>query len=562
MKDQADKIVSYLMQTKAIDETKAKEAQNDNETLWSLLIDLFKNHTISLDEIELRLSIDAARFLSNFAKYMGYEYCDLDSCEIDYTISSHIPMEKLKHYEALPIKEDSKSVYIAFKDSSNLNTQKSIQYLFNDKLIKPIVCRPHQIDKYLNKLDLDKNIQELIANIKQELISSENMQDSSSGILKLIHIILKTAILARGSDIHIEPTQKSCIIRTRIDGILSETFVFDKDIYPPLSSRLKLLSNIDIAEKRKPQDGRFSTNVLDKEYDFRVSTLPTIHGESVVLRVLDKSKVMIKLENLGMKKHSLERFKKFLKAPYGIVFVTGPTGSGKTTTLYAALNAIKSVKSKIITIEDPVEYQLSLISQTQVNEKASLSFSSALRSILRQDPDVIMVGEVRDKETLKIALQAALTGHLVFSTLHTNDSVSAITRLTDMGIEPYLISGALVGIEAQRLIRKLCPHCKAPTSISKEMVDDETFDMLKNHQIYRHVGCEKCSQTGYMGREIISEILPISEKISSMIALGLSNKEITQQAKKEGFSDMYSDGLLKVVQGITSIDEVLRVAKS
>ena len=326
-------------------------------------------------------------------------------------------------------------------------------------------------------------------------------------------------------------------------------------------SRMKLLSNMDIAERRRPQDGRFSAQILDKEYDFRISTLPILNGESIVLRILDKSKVIINLEDLGMHPDNFAKFKKSMKAPYGIILVTGPTGSGKTTTLYGALNDIKSVKTKIITVEDPVEYQLNMIQQVHVNEKAGLTFVSALRSILRQDPDVIMIGEIRDQETLRIAIQAALTGHLVFSTLHTNDAISALPRMIDMGIEPYLVSGALVCIEAQRLVRKLCPHCKQKITLSQKAFDEVKKFVPENYQFYKSVGCPQCSQTGYLGREMISEILPISDHIASMVANGASKDELKSVAYEEGFIDMFHDGVIRAANGITTLEEVYRVAK-
>jgi len=343
--------------------------------------------------------------------------------------------------------------------------------------------------------------------------------------------------------------------------MLSETFIFDKDIYPPMVSRMKLLSNMDIAERRRPQDGRFSAQILDKEYDFRISTLPILNGESIVLRILDKSKVIINLEDLGMHPDNFAKFKKSMKAPYGIILVTGPTGSGKTTTLYGALNDIKSIKTKIITVEDPVEYQLNMIQQVHVNEKSGLTFVSALRSILRQDPDVIMIGEIRDQETLRIAIQAALTGHLVFSTLHTNDAISALPRMIDMGIEPYLVSGALVCIEAQRLVRKLCPHCKQKITLSQKAFDEVKKFVPENYQFYKSVGCPQCSQTGYLGREMISEILPISDHIASMVANGASKDELKSVAYEEGFIDMFHDGVIRAANGITTLEEVYRVAK-
>ena len=343
--------------------------------------------------------------------------------------------------------------------------------------------------------------------------------------------------------------------------MLAELFIFDKDLFPPLVSRMKLLSNMDIAERRKPQDGRFSAQVAGKEYDFRISTLPILHGESIVLRILDKSKVLISLENLGMHPNTFDKFNKAMKAPYGIILVTGPTGSGKTTTLYAALNDIKSVETKIITVEDPVEYQLNMIQQVHVNEKVGLTFASALRSILRQDPDIIMIGEIRDQETLRIAIQAALTGHLVFSTLHTNDAISAVTRIADMGIEPYLISGALVAIEAQRLVRKLCPNCKQKTVLPSNLQEQFQDFLPQDYQFYKHVGCDQCSQTGYVGREMISEVLPISDRISAMIANGTTKEDIKKVAYEEHFIDMFKDGIIRAARGVTTIDEIFRVAK-
>ena len=380
--------------------------------------------------------------------------------------------------------------------------------------------------------------------------------------MRLIETILKTAISSRASDIHIESSEKNCIVRCRIDGMLAEIFVFDKDIYPPLVSRLKMLSNLDIAEHRKPQDGRFSVQVLGRDYDFRISTLPVIHGESVVMRILDKSKAIIKLSELGMLEDNLAKFSRLTRTPYGMILVTGPTGSGKTTTLYAALNDIKSVEKKMITVEDPVEYQMDMIQQVHVNEKAGLTFASSLRSILRQDPDIVMIGEIRDQETLRIAIQAALTGHLVFSTLHTNDAISAVARVVEMGIEPYLVSGSLIGVEAQRLVRKLCPHCKQKITLTPMQLDHIIHLIPDDFTFYAPVGCEKCSQTGYLGREMISEILPISDKISSLIAKNATKEELTSTALAEGFKDFFTDGIRRAAMGITSIPEVYRVAKS
>ncbi len=581
MSDINDTLLSYLIQNRIIDQQSAislkEKAENSNknvseillednlfdkDNLQILILEFYKKGNIPLEEVNKYFAIDIDHFLKILAKNLNAIYIDLDTVDIDYKMVSKLPFSQLKKFHALPIKEDEINVYVAFKDPLDLTAQEAIQRIFPRKLIKTVISDPTKIEVYLNKIELGDSIKELVAEIRKEISSSalENPQESS-GILKLIEIILKTSILSRASDIHIEPTENNCIVRSRIDGLLNETFIFDKDIYPPLGSRLKLLSNMDIAERRKPQDGRFSANILGREYDFRISTLPVMNGESIVIRILDKSKVMIKLEELGMHEKNFEKFSKAMHAPYGIIFVTGPTGSGKTTTLYAALNAIKSVQTKIITVEDPVEYQLSLTQQVQVNEKANLTFAAALRSILRQDPDIIMIGEVRDQETLKIAVQAALTGHLVFSTLHTNDAISAVTRVMDMGIEPYLLSGSLVAIEAQRLVRKLCPHCKSEITLPKTAYDEIKDKLPERYQFYKSNGCEKCAQTGYMGREMLSEILLVSETISSMIAQGKSKEEIKLQAINEGFVDMYSDGILRAAKGITTLDEVVRVAK-
>ena len=485
--------------------------------------------------------------------------------DIDYRLCEKAPLTQLKTHEALPVKEDEIAVYVAFKNPFDMSAQDRLQSIFSRKLLKTVIADPAKIDKYLSKVELNDSVKGIVAEIRKELSSTTviggNANENSSGILKLIEVILRTSIVSRASDIHIEATTTNCVVRGRIDGMLAELFIFDKDLFPPLVSRMKLLSNMDIAERRKPQDGRFSAQVAGKEYDFRISTLPILHGESIVLRILDKSKVLISLENLGMHPATFEKFSKAMKAPYGIILVTGPTGSGKTTTLYAALNDIKSVETKIITVEDPVEYQLNMIQQVHVNEKVGLSFAAALRSILRQDPDIIMIGEIRDQETLRIAIQAALTGHLVFSTLHTNDAISAVTRIADMGIEPYLISGALVAIEAQRLVRKLCPNCKQKTILPSNLQEQFKDFLPQEYQFYKHVGCDQCSQTGYMGREMISEVLPISDTISAMIANGTTKEAIKEVAYREHFIDMFKDGIIRAARGVTTIDEVFRVAK-
>ena len=536
----------------------------NEEQAYKFLADELRKGNISLEALEQEGStVNIEKVLKYLSEMMNVEYVNLDEVDINLKLISKLPIEKLEKIGALPIRESDLNITVVFKDPFDFSAQEAVQRMFPKKPVHVAIARPSQIAYHLNRLEMSESIKGLINEIREELTESASAAEASesSAILKLIEVILKSSIIARASDIHIEPTENSCIVRSRVDGMLVESFRFDKDIYPPLSSRLKLLSNLDIAERRKPQDGRFSATIMEREFDFRVSTLPIMNGESIVMRILDKSKVMIRLEDAGMSPHNFNIFNDALKVPYGIVLVTGPTGSGKTTTLYGALNNLKSVDKKLITVEDPVEYQMPLVQQVQVNPKVGLTFASALRSILRQDPDIIMIGEIRDQETLRIAVQAALTGHLVLSTLHTNDAISAITRMADMGIEPYLISGSLIAIEAQRLVRKICPYCKKAVEIPDHVINELQEYIPEKYQFYKGMGCKECQGTGYIGREMISEVLRVGETLSSMIAREASKSELTQRAYEEGFVSMIQDGVNKALEGKTTIDEVLRVAR-
>ena len=501
--------------------------------------------------------------LEKLAEELDLLFIDLDAIDMDYNLTERIPLAQLKKHNVIPVSQDDMSVTVTFNDPLDIDAQEAIQRLFPRKILKIALATKKQIGNYLYKVELKDSVKGLVGKIRDELnsIASIEEQQEASSILLLIDVILKTCIRGRASDIHIEPTEKNCVVRGRVDGKLTEMFIFEKDIYPPLSSRLKLLSNLDIAEKRKPQDGRFSTLVGSREYDFRISTLPILYGESIVMRVLDKQKALVRLEDAGMDTLSYQKLLSGLEAPYGIILVTGPTGSGKTTTLYGALNELRNIEDKVITVEDPVEYRMNLIQQVQVNSKVGLSFADALRSILRQDPDKIMIGEIRDKETLEIAIKAALTGHMVISTLHTNDSISAIPRMVDMGIQHYLISGALVAIQAQRLVRKICVHCKVEETLPSSILADLKEHIPEHAKFYKGAGCRECGDTGYMGREMICEVLNISEDLSSLIAKGAAKDIMLEQAKKDGFIDIYQNGIQKALDGITSIEEILKVAK-
>ena len=501
--------------------------------------------------------------LKYLAEILDFPFIDLDSVDLDYRLAERAPFTQLKKAIAIPIAQDDMHVTVVFSDPLDVNAQETLQRIYPRKPLTIAVSTTKQIEAYLTKMEIKDSVKELVTNIRNELnsIGSAEEQQEASSILQLIDVVLKSTINSRASDIHIEPTERNCVVRGRIDGALTEIFIFDKDIYPPMASRLKLLANLDIAEKRKPQDGRFSANVGSKEYDFRISTLPILYGESIVMRVLDKEKALVKLEEAGMDSVSYQKLHKALQNPYGVILVTGPTGSGKTTTLYGALNELRSVAEKVITVEDPVEYRMNLIQQVQVNAKVGLSFADALRSILRQDPDKIMIGEIRDHETLEIAIKAALTGHLVISTLHTNDAVSAIPRMVDMGIESYLISGALVAIQAQRLVRKICPYCSQDIKLPDSVLE-KYKSLIPDHPTFKEgKGCKECSDTGYQGREMICEVLPISEDLSSMIAKGESKVNLMDQAIKEGFQNMFANGIAKAATGVTTFEEILKVAK-
>jgi general secretion pathway protein E len=395
--------------------------------------------------------------------------------------------------------------------------------------------------------DMDESSVQLQADAAEvDLTNVESMVDGSP-IINLVNYLLVQAIRAGASDIHIEPSRKFSVVRFRVDGQMFEALRPRRDMHPALVSRIKVMGKMDIAEHNRPQDGRFQVTVEGREVDFRVSTLPTVLGEKIVMRILDKENLTFNLDLLGVPPDMLKQLKLLLAKPYGLLLVTGPTGSGKTTTLYSALELIKSVHSNVVSVEDPVEYQVELVNQVQVDESRQLSFSSALRSILRQDPDIIMIGEIRDLETAQIAVQASLTGHLVLATLHTNDAASAVTRLTDMGVEPYLLASSLLGVLAQRLVRRLCPVCR-----EKRVEEDG--------RVHWHpVGCDKCGQSGYAGRRGVYELLLIDDEIRALIHRNASDAEILTAGRAHGMRTLREDADRWLASGLTSLEEVIRV---
>jgi general secretion pathway protein E len=409
--------------------------------------------------------------------------------------------------------------------------------------------------------DMEENGSNIISEIEE---TADLLDDTSDApIIKLVNHIISQSIKARASDIHFEPYQNSFTVRYRVDGILYDLLTPPKWIQPALISRVKVMAKMNIAEKRLPQDGRFEVKIGDQDIDVRVSTIPTAFGERLVLRLLNKSGSLLELPDLGLSPARLKMLKRLVSTPNGIILNTGPTGSGKTTTLYAILSSINEPNINIITIEDPIEYQIKGISQIQVNPKIELTFARGLRSIVRQDPDVILVGEIRDKETAEIAVQSALTGHLVFSTLHTNDSASAITRLVDMGVEPFLISSSILAVAAQRLVRVLCEDCRrnyAPNPIYLKSIGFSP-ELFKEHTVYKAVGCENCFNTGYKGRLGIFEIMVLTDRLKSLILKTFDSNRIKNEAVQQKMTTLRQDGMHKVLNGLTTVEEVLRVTQ-
>ena len=502
------------------------------------LISKLQNLDCEFSQIAREFGLSQDEIFDILVSKFDFEVADMEF--VDYSLAESLPLDMMMKFELLPIKFELNIIHIAMKNPLNIATIAKLRNIYKDKIVKLLISHPTTMDRRLAKLPLYYGLNEIISLIRVQ-INAKNSNDDSA-VLRLIDKILLNAIELNSSDIHIEPTSKASSVRVRVDGVLCELFEFDKDIYNSLIGRIKLLANLDIAEHNKPQDGRFSYFINDRKIDFRISILPVIGGQSVVFRILDTHKMIVNLQNLGLNEFNLNLLKSSISKSYGMILVTGPTGSGKTTTIYSALNELKGTTKKIITIEEPIEYHLSHLQQVSVGK---ISFEEALRATLRQDPDIIMIGEIRDHQSLRTALRASLTGHLVLSTLHTNDAISAIDRMTDMGLERYLISGSVIAIMAQRLARKLCEHCK---------------QRVENNRYKAH-GCHHCVGTGYSGRVVISEILEITNDISSLIAKGESSKVILQEALKDGFIPMRDSAMELVDQGITSLEEVLSIIR-
>lgn len=505
------------------------------------------------------------------AKEYGLAYTALENAEPDRELTSRFPARLLLKEELLPLKEENGCIEVALCRlfaEPGLDSLKAFTRLEIRPVLAPGEALRREIKKHLgvgadtlNLLEQEEGFQLLKEETEDQGDLEKAAEDAS--IIRFVNQILSDAVSLRTSDIHVEPFEHELRIRYRIDGLLQEVPVPSqiKRFQPAIVSRIKILSNLDIAEKRVPQDGRIKIRVKRSDIDIRVSVIPMLHGEAVVMRLLRQDSGLIGLEGLGMGERERTLFERVLDMPHGIALVTGPTGSGKTTTLYAALTQINDSIRKIITIEDPVEYQLKGINQIQVSEKAGMTFARGLRAILRHDPDVVLIGEIRDRETAQIAVQASLTGHMVFSTLHTNDAPGALTRLVDMGVEPYLVASSLEAVLAQRLVRVLCPQCKVEDQSQRTATLRERVDALKGAKIYRNVGCKECRMTGYTGRQALFELMPMSTAIRQALLRGGSSLDIKEIARREGMHTLLEDGWRTVCNGVTTPAEVLRVSK-
>jgi len=503
------------------------------------------------------------------ANEYGLGYTTLEDVEPDRQLLSLFPARILLKEELLPLKRDNGHVEVA---TSRLFATQGFDALktLTGLNLKPVLASTEAIQREIKKrlgvgadtigtLDEEKSIQVVDENAENTDLDSGEEDEAS--IIRFVNQVLKDAIELRASDIHLEPFEDEFKIRYRIDGELQDTAVPPqlKQFQPAIVSRIKILSHLNIAEKRLPQDGRIKVRIDDAEVDIRVSIIPMLHGEAVVMRLLRQNSTLRGLAEIGMNQRELEHFQHVLTLPHGIILVTGPTGSGKTSTLYTALNEINDAVRKIITVEDPVEYQLKGVNQIQVNEKSGLTFARGLRSILRHDPDVILIGEIRDAETAQIAVQASLTGHLVFSTLHTNDAPGALTRLVDMGVEPYLVASSLEAVLAQRLVRVLCKHCKEPDHSVRAQSFKSKLGIPAEKIIYKSVGCRECRNTGFFGRHAIFEWMDTDEEIRQLILKSASTDQIRAAARKAGMRTLAEDGWRLVAAGVTTVEEVLSV---
>ncbi len=558
MDKSSSKISDLLLEAELLTVEQLEEArelqQKTGERLGSILLDYnFVSETQLMEALEFQL---------------GIPFIDLNNITIAPEVQKIIPYQLIKRYNVLPVKIEMKLLYVAMEDPLNFIAIEDIRFATNMEIV-PVISYKKSINDIINRLYGNETSDSAIEEFQKEagafndaikdFQESQSLEVDSAPIVRLVNAVIEQAIAEKASDIHIEPMEKELRIRYRVDGRLNLSKNIPKSTLSAVVTRIKILADLDIAEKRVPQDGRCDYKIKDRIYNMRVSILPTVNGEKVVMRILDKTNFLIPKEQLGFTGENLLKFDQLLKNPHGIILITGPTGSGKSTTLYTMLSELNQVSDNITTVEDPVEYMIDGLNQVQVNTKAGLSFAGALRSFLRQDPDIIMLGEIRDSETVDVALRAAITGHLVLSTLHTNDAVSSVSRLIDMGVPPYMIAVALMGVISQRLIRKLCKNCAQPYTPGEHELRylkipvDEKVTFKKAH------GCSLCNHSGYKGRIAVHEILLIDQRHREMIARNASVDELTQYSLGEGMKTLKDECIKLLKQGVTSFEEVSEI---
>jgi len=568
-----EKLGVYLVKNGIITEDQLRKAIQEKRETGQRLVSVL--NTLGM--------LPERKLLAQLSNLYGMEVVDLDYIIPSKDVLELIPAQKAYHYEVLPINRKGRYLEIAMVDPTDISAIEDLRFITNMEInpvlasessIREALDRYYTMERTLAEVKVEsgsvkelgiEDMELLEAKYEEDIEETKLRADAEGGpVIRLVNFYIADAVSKGASDIHIEPYERMVRVRFRIDGVLNEQQTPPLSLKAGIITRLKLMAKINIAEHRICQGGRINIMVGDKTIDLRVSVIPTLYGEKVVMRILDRSSLMLDLSKLGFLEEALKNYLKAIESPYGIVLVTGPTGSGKTTTLYSTLARLNKPDRQIMTIEDPIEYNLRGINQTQVHEEIGLTFARALRSFLRQSPNIILVGEMRDTETAEIGIRAALTGHLVFSTIHTNDAPTTINRLIDIGIKPYLIASALVLIQAQRLVRRICSKCKEPVEVSKKLLEEAGIpeDTFPDGKVYKGKGCSHCQQSGYKGRIGLYEIMPISPEIRKLILKNTSADVICKQAIKEGMKTLRDDGIEKIKKGVTTIEELMRETAS
>ena len=555
MPKEKKRLGDLLLEYDFISEQEFEEAlekqQDSDKRLGQMLVDLgYITEKELIQVLEFQLQVPHA---------------DLMEYYLDPGLAQYLPENIARRHNMVPVKKNEDVLQVAMTDPSNVVALDDAE-MASGLEIEPMIGTHKEISDAIERIydEESSQIEDMaefaeMQEVDEEDLAEDELQEmvEEAPVIRLANKIIAEAYEQGASDIHIEPQEERVRIRNRVDGVLREEFTAPKSMQAALISRFKIMADLDITERRVPQDGKVKMEMQDKEIDMRVSTLPLVTGEKVVIRLLERDSSLLNLDTLGFTKYNLQTFRDLISKPYGIILATGPTGSGKSTTLFAAINELNQPDSNIVTIEDPVEYQLQGVNQVQASSEVGRGFATTLRSVLRQDPDIIMVGEIRDEETAEIAVRAALTGHLVLSTLHTNDAPSTVTRLIDMGLPPYLVASSVIGVVAQRLVRTLCDACKIEDDLTekdKNFIGDYDID-----KVYRAEGCPKCDQTGYDGRIAVQEVMPVSTRLARFITEGKTQDEIKEAAKEEGMNTLSEDGLNKLSQGITDVEELRRV---